>query len=119
MAAGETPVLDTLAEMNGASLARIELDPATLLMVRIAALVAVDAPPLSYLMHVGPAVEAKVSVEDVQDVLVAVAPIVGAPRVVTAARRIAEALGIAVAVLEAEAEADLASGDGAAAEDAG
>lgn len=105
MATGNAPVLETLAEINAASLARSELDPATLLMVRIAALVAVDAPPLSYLMHIGPAVEANLTVENLQDVLVTVAPIVGTPRVVTAARTIAEALGIAVAVVEAEAEA--------------
>lgn len=105
MATGDAPVLEALTDINAASLARIELDPATLLMVRIAALVAVDAPSLSYLMHVGPAVEANVTVEDVQDVLVAVAPIVGAPRVVAATRKIAEALGIAVAVFEAESGA--------------
>lgn len=102
MATGDAPVLEVLADINAASLARTELDPATLLMVRIAALVAVDAPPLSYLMHVGPAVEANVTVENIQDILVAVAPITGAPRVVKAAGKIAEALGVAVAVVEAE-----------------
>ena len=87
MATGEAPVLEALVEINAVSLARTELDPATLLMVRIAALVAVDAPPASYLMHVGPAVESGVRIEDVQDVLVAVAPIIGAPRVLRAAVR--------------------------------
>lgn len=105
MATGERPVLETLADINAASLVRSELDPATLLMVRLAALIAVDAPRLSYLMHVGPAVEAKVTVDDVQDVLVAVAPIVGAPRVVKASGKIAEALGLAVAIAESDAEA--------------
>ena len=88
------------------SLARVELDPATLLLVRIAALAAVDAPAASYLMHVGPAVESSVKVEQVQDVLVAVAPITGAPRVVSAATKITEALGIAIAVGGMAAEAD-------------
>ena len=60
MAIGEAPVFETLVEINAASLARTELDPATLLLVRIAALAAVDAPPASYLMHVGPAVESGV-----------------------------------------------------------
>ena len=82
------------------SLARAELDPATLLLVRIAALVGVDAPPASYLMHVGPAVESGVRLEDVQDVLVAVAPIIGAPRVLRAAGAITKALGVAIAITE-------------------
>jgi len=105
MATGEAPVFEALVEINAASLARVELDPATLLLVRIAALVAVDAPPASYLMHVGPAVESGVRLEQVQDVLVAVAPIPGAPRVLKAARAITEALGIAIAITEAPADA--------------
>jgi hypothetical protein len=53
----DAPVLEALIDINAVSLARVELDPATLLLVRIAALAAVDAPAASYLMHVGPAVE--------------------------------------------------------------
>jgi alkylhydroperoxidase/carboxymuconolactone decarboxylase family protein YurZ len=104
MAIGEAPVLEALADINAVSIARTELDEATLIQVRIAALVAVDAPRASYLMHVGPALESGVTVADIQDVLVAVAPIVGTPRVVSAARKIAEALGIAIAVIEELAE---------------
>ena len=109
MATGEAPVLEALTDINAVSLARAELDPATLLLVRIAALVAVDAPPASYLMHVGPAVESGVRIEQVQDVLVAVAPITGAPRVLAAAGKITEALGLAIAITEA-AEADATAG---------
>ncbi len=85
MAVGEAPVLEALIDINAVSLARTELDPVPLLLVRLAALAAVDAPAASYLMHVGAAAESGVTVEDVQDVLVAVAPIVGAPRVLSAA----------------------------------
>jgi alkylhydroperoxidase/carboxymuconolactone decarboxylase family protein YurZ len=107
VATGEAPVLETLVEINAVSLARAELDPATLLLVRIAALAAVDAPAASYLMHVGPAVESGVTVEQVQDVLVAVAPIIGAPRVLSAATKITDALGFVIAVAEmAEADAE-------------
>jgi len=107
MATGSAPVLEALADINAVSLARTELDATTLLLVRFAALAAVDAPPASYLMHVGPALESGVTVDDVQDVLVAVAPIVGAPRVLSAATKITEALGVVVAVLEAEADAEV------------
>jgi hypothetical protein len=53
---------------------------------RLAALVAVDAPTMSYLLNLGTA-DAGVTLEDVQGVLIAVAPIVGTPRVVSAAAR--------------------------------
>ena len=76
------------------------------MLVRIAALAAVDARPVSYLAHVGPAAEVGVTVEDVQNVLVAVAPIVGTARVMSAAANIAEALGVAIAVLAAEADSE-------------
>ena len=98
MATGERPVLEVLADINAVSLARAGLDPVTLLLVRIGALVAVDAPAASYLMRVGPAVQSGVTFEQVQDVLVAVAPITGAPRVLSAAGNIADALGIVIAV---------------------
>lgn len=111
MATGEAPVLEALADINAVSLARTELDPATLVLARIAALVAVDAPVASYLMHVPPALASDVKIEQVQDVLVAVAPITGAPRVLSAAGKITEALGIAIAVAET-AEADAGTSDG-------
>lgn len=109
MAIGEAPVLEALVDINAVSLARTELDPVTLLMVRIAALAAVDAPEASYLLHIPPAAEVNLTVEQVQDVLVAVAPIVGAPRVLSAAQKITDALGLAIAVMAA-AEADTAAG---------
>jgi alkylhydroperoxidase/carboxymuconolactone decarboxylase family protein YurZ len=105
-ASSETPVLDTLAAMTAESVARCGLDANSLVTARLAALVAVDAPAASYLMHVGAAMDAGVTVEQVRDILIAVAPIVGAPRTITAAAEIAEALGIVVVALEAELEAE-------------
>ena len=75
-----SPVLEALTDINAVAIARSEFDPRTLILVRAAALVAVDAPPASYLMHIGAAMESGVTIADVQDVLVAVAPIAGAPR---------------------------------------
>ena len=102
--ADETPVLDTIAAMTLASVERCGLDAQSLLLVRIAALAAVDAKPASYLLHVGPAVEAGVTIEQVQDVLVAVAPIVGTARVMSASLAITEALGLAIEIIAAELE---------------
>ena len=72
MAIGDAPVLEALADITAVSVARSELDPQSLLLVRLAALIAVDAPESSYLLHVGPAAQVGVTVELVQDVLVAV-----------------------------------------------
>ncbi|WP_326787819.1 MULTISPECIES: carboxymuconolactone decarboxylase family protein [unclassified Streptomyces] len=102
--ASETPVLDTLAAMTVDSIERCGLAPDMLLLTRIAALAASDAPPISYMAHIGPAMETGVTSAQLQDVLVAIAPIVGTARVMTAAGNITAALGIAIAVAEAEIE---------------
>ena len=109
MATGDAPVLDALLEINAAALNRAELDPAMMLLVRIAALAAVHAPATSYLMHVGPAVQAGVTVEQVQDVLVTIAPIIGAPRVLAAAENITDGLGIVIAINATDVEAGSAA----------
>ncbi len=96
MAVGDAPVMEALIEINAASLARTELDARSLMLVRLAALAAVDAPVSSYLLHVGPSADAGLTVEDAEDVLVAVAPIVGTPRAASAAAKIIEALGLAI-----------------------
>lgn len=55
LAAGEAPVLETLAQMTVDTFERSGLDPEEYLLVRIAALVALDAAPASYLLNVGAA----------------------------------------------------------------
>lgn len=99
----ETPVLDTLAAMTMDSVERCGMSPDMLILTRIAALAAVDAPTASYLAHIDPAVQAGLTSEQLQDVLVAIAPIVGTARVMSAAGHLAEALGITIAVAEGAA----------------
>jgi alkylhydroperoxidase/carboxymuconolactone decarboxylase family protein YurZ len=96
----ETPVVDLLAGMTAASIAASSLDPDTLMLVRIAALVAVDAPPVSYLMNLGAAGEVGIDAEGVRGVLTAVAPIVGTARVASATGKIVEALAIDLEIAE-------------------
>jgi hypothetical protein len=103
---GATPVLDTIGGMTAVSLASCDLDAREHMIARVAALVAADAPPLSYLMNAGPASDLGITVKDVQDILVAVAPIVGTARVVSAAGNITRALGFAIAVSESEQGSD-------------
>ena len=102
--AEDTPVLDTLLEITAVSVEHGTLEAREHMLARMAALVAVDAAPASFLLNLGTAVDAGVTVEDVQGVLIAVAPIVGTPRVMSAAESIAAALGVVVAIAEAEAE---------------
>ncbi|KUJ37288.1 carboxymuconolactone decarboxylase [Streptomyces albus subsp. albus] len=101
--ASDAPVLDTLAAMTIDSIERCRMDDEALILTRIAALVAMDAPAMSYLAHIDPALKADLTVEKLQDVLVAIAPVVGTARVMSAAGHIAEALGFAVGLAEAEA----------------
>ncbi|MEU5979308.1 carboxymuconolactone decarboxylase family protein [Streptomyces sp. NPDC047315] len=103
--ASQTPVLDTLAAMTDDSVERCGLAPDTFMLTRIAALAASDAPPVSYIANLDPALQAGLTAEKVQDVLVAIAPVVGTARVMTAAANIAKALGITIAVADAEAQA--------------
>ncbi|HET7379906.1 MAG TPA: hypothetical protein VFJ24_07695 [Gaiellales bacterium] len=105
MATTDTPVLDLLAKMTEDSADYCDLDPRSFMMARIAALIAVDAPPISYLTNIGAASEFDVTVEDLQGLFAAVAPIVGTARVASAAGNVARALGLAIAVADEEAEA--------------
>jgi 4-carboxymuconolactone decarboxylase len=98
--ASDTPVLDLLASMTADSLEASSLDPRTLMLVRIGALVAVDAPPASYLLNLGAAADLDVDAEEIRGVLAAVAPIVGTTRVVAATGNIVRALGAAVDLAE-------------------
>jgi alkylhydroperoxidase/carboxymuconolactone decarboxylase family protein YurZ len=92
----ETPILTLLATMTAASLEATNLDPDTLMLVRIAALVAVDAPAASYLMNLGVAGRAGVSEDQIEGVLAAVAPIVGTTRIIAAATHMMQALGLKI-----------------------
>ncbi len=69
------------------------LDPKTLALVRLAALVAVRGAVPSYGAQADAAVSAGATPAEIVDVLVAVVPVVGLPSVVAAAPDLALALG--------------------------
>jgi len=72
------------------------LDTRTFALVKIAALIAVDAPPASFACQVANAVDSGTTPEDILGVLRAVAPQVGGPRVIAAAPEIMLALGLSL-----------------------
>ena len=96
----ETPVLDLIGTMTAESIAATDLDARTLMMVRFAALIGVDAPPASYLMNLAAAQDVGIDAKTARDVLIAVAPIVGTPHVVSALGKIARELGLAIDLAE-------------------
>ena len=100
--ATDTPVLDLLASMTADSLETSSLDSETLMLVRIAALVAVDAPPISYAFNLEAAGDLEIDPEQVRGVLAAVAPIVGTARVASATSKIVRALALEIEVAELE-----------------
>jgi hypothetical protein len=102
----ETPILDLLARMTADSVETSSLDPESLMLVRIAALVAADAPSISYLLNLGAASEIGLDPERVRGVLAAIAPIVGTARVASATERIVSALDVAIEIAELEEQGD-------------
>ncbi len=72
------------------------LDARTFALVKIAAIIALDAPPASYAWQVANAIEDGATPEDIVGVLRAIAPQVGGPKVIAAAPEIMVALGLAL-----------------------
>jgi hypothetical protein len=98
----DTPVLDTLADITAASVEHNSLSPRDFMLARLAALIAVDAPPISYVANAPAVTEAGLTLEDVQGIMIAVAPVVGTSRVMAAGGHILQGLGLAIAVSDAE-----------------
>ena len=73
---------------------RPDSTPRPTALANIAALIAADAAPASYVFQVGFALEAGVTPEEILGLLVALNPTVGNVRIVSAAAEIAFALGI-------------------------
>ena len=96
VAMGDTSLLDEVLGLREAQMESIGLDARTFALVKIAALIALDAPPASYAWQVGNALNDGASPEDILAVLRAVAPQVGGPRVVAAAPEIMLALGLSL-----------------------
>jgi 4-carboxymuconolactone decarboxylase len=91
---GNVDFLETAVGLREAQLDATGLDPTTFALVKIAALIALDAPPASYAWQIANALEEGVTAEDIMGVLLAVAPQVGGPRTIAAAAEVAVALGL-------------------------
>ena len=101
----ETPVLDTLTDMTAASADHGYLGSRDMMLARLSALIAVDAPPASYLANAGAAADNGITAEDLQGIMIAVAPVVGTAKVVSAGGNLFRALGFAIAVADENGQA--------------
>ena len=98
--ASDSPILDLLASMNRAGIEASSLDAQSLMLVRLAALVAVDAPPVSYMLNMEMAGEVNVDGDQIEGMLAAIAPIVGSARVASAGGKMVRALGLELSLAE-------------------
>jgi 4-carboxymuconolactone decarboxylase len=96
LALGDPELLGEGLEMRAEMQRRSGLDSRSFALVKIAALIALDAPPASYLWQVGNALDAGATPEDLIGVLRAIAPQVGGPKTVAAAPELMVALGLAL-----------------------
>ena len=93
-AQGDPDVLGAGLEARTEFKVRSGLDSRSYALVKIAALIAMDAPPASYVWQVANAIAEGATPDDILGVLIAVAPQVGGPRIVAAAPEIMVALGL-------------------------
>ncbi len=96
LSAGNPDALERCVALREGDRAASGLDEQTFALVKIACLIALDAPPASYAWQLGNALAVGVTPEDILGVLVAVAPQVGGPRVIAAAPEIMVAFGLDV-----------------------
>ena len=90
IACGDAAVLEALTETSLNTLEQSGLDLKTYTMIRIAALVAADAAPVSYAITVEDAMDV-LEPEDIESVLVALAPVVGSVAIAAASSNILDA----------------------------
>jgi alkylhydroperoxidase/carboxymuconolactone decarboxylase family protein YurZ len=94
LAVGDPKILEEGLAFRESEQAATGLDARTFSLVKIAALIALDAPPASYMWQVANALAAGATPRDLMGVLRAVLPQVGGPRAMAAAPELMLALGL-------------------------
>jgi len=96
LAVGDVDILKEAVDIREAEQHSSGLDPVTFGLVKVAALIALDSPPASYLWQIANALDAGATPADILGVLRAVAPQVGGPKIISAAPEIMVALGLSL-----------------------
>jgi 4-carboxymuconolactone decarboxylase len=94
LANGDPALLNQLTRMLKGSYEESGLDAETFMLVRLAALAATDAAPSSWLMNLKVGEELGIPLDSAIGTLIAIAPVVGTVRIVSAAESILTALEI-------------------------
>jgi 4-carboxymuconolactone decarboxylase len=97
LAQGNPDLLAEGLEMRAEWRGKSGLDGRSYALVKLAALIALDAPPASYVWQVANALAEGATPEDLVGVLIAIAPQVGGPKLVAAAPELMVALGLTLA----------------------
>jgi len=92
---GDLTIVKTLLRMTEGSFEESGLDPQSHMLVRLAALATMGAAPISWLINMRVSGEAGLAPEQLLGTLVAIAPVIGTARVVSAAGSIVQALELA------------------------
>ena len=100
---GDASRMGYLQDLIARSYTESGLDPQTFLLVRMAALATLDAAPASWLMNMIVGEEAGLDPELILGTLIAIAPVIGTARVVSAAGDILQGLALGEAIAESEA----------------
>jgi alkylhydroperoxidase/carboxymuconolactone decarboxylase family protein YurZ len=96
IAVGDADILETAVGLREWGREATGLEGRAYSLAKIAALIALDAPPASYAWQIANALEEGATPEDILGVLRAVAPQVGGPRVMAAAPEIMLGLGLSL-----------------------
>jgi 4-carboxymuconolactone decarboxylase len=104
LAEGDFSTLDALKSLIADTYEASGLDLQTFMLVRMAALATLDAAPASWMMNIAGSSEAGLAPELILGTLIAIAPVIGTARIVSAASHITKAFYLA-GELAAAAEA--------------
>jgi len=111
LAQGDFSTLDALQNLIAVTFEESGLDPQTFMLVRMAALAALDAAPASWLMNIAVGGEAGLAPEQLLGTLIAIAPVIGTARVVSAAGNILKAFFLAGVLAEKAEEKQAEDGE--------
>ena len=111
LAQGDFSMLDALKDLVAVSYVESGLDPQTFMLVRMAALATLDAAPASWLMNIEVGSEAGLTAEQMLGTLIAIAPVIGTARIVSAASHITKAFYLAGELAGAAEEAQAEGGN--------
>jgi len=111
LAQGDFSMLDALKNLVAVSYVESGLDPQTFMLVRMAALATLDAAPASWLMNIEVGSEAGLTAEQMLGTLIAIAPVIGTARIVSAASHITKAFYLAGELAGAAEEAQAEDGN--------